>query len=110
MAQNELGIRDSSILDLIFDPSQCEKEVKDFVQPVNDEVDVKDEDEGTSVEVLRSKALEIEGVELTERGKLEEALEKFNSSVEAAKDRPSPYNNRAQLHRFMEKDERKLKL
>jgi hypothetical protein len=107
MSQRQLSARDSSILDLIFDPSQCEKEVKEVTIPVNDEVDQKDKHEGDSTEVLRSKSLEVEGVKLTEAGKLDDALRKFNESVEIASQRPSPYNNRAQLYRFMEKDERK---
>jgi hypothetical protein len=105
MANKELCDRDLSILDLIFDQKQCEKDVKDFTRPVIDEIDAKDEDEGNSVETLRSKALEVEGVKLAEAGKLEEALEKLNESIEKAKDRPSPFNNRAQLYRFLEKDD-----
>lgn len=107
MSERQLGARDSSILDLIFDPKQCEKEIKESTVPVNDEVDLKDKYEGDSEGILQSKRLEIDGVTLTESGKLDDALIKFNESIAIASQRPSPYNNRAQLHRFMEKDDRK---
>lgn len=105
MSNKELCDRDLSILNLIFDQSHGEKDVQDSAHPVNDEIEAKDEDEGNSAEVLRSKYLEVEGVELSEAGKFEEALKKFNESIEVAKDRPSPYNNRAQLYRFLEKED-----
>lgn len=106
MSEKALCDRDLSILDLIFDKTAVKRDdVKEIVQPVNDEVEVKDEDEGNSEEIVKSKALELEGVALTEAGKLQEALEKFNESIQIAQQRPSPYNNRAQLYRFMEKDE-----
>lgn len=107
MSERQLSARDSSILDLIFDPSQCEKEVKESVQPVNDEIDLKDKHEGDSADILKSKTLEVEGVKLTEAGKLDDALRNFTESIAVATHRPSPYNNRAQLYRFMEKDDRK---
>jgi len=105
MSEENLCSRDLSILNLIFDRSFVEKEVKDYKQPVIDESDSKDIEEENSEAVLSSRKLELEGVELAEAGKLEEALEKFNNSVEIAKQRPSPYNNRAQLYRFIEKDD-----
>lgn len=64
MSNKELCERDLSILDLLFDQTKCEKDVKDFTHPVNDEIDVKDGDEESSIEILRSKALEVEGVKL----------------------------------------------
>lgn len=106
MSNKELCERDLSILNLIFDKSQCEKDENNFKSVVNDEIEVKDQNEGDSDEVLSSKTLEIEGVKLTEAGKFQEALEKFKESIEVAENRPSPYNNRAQLYRFMEKDDR----
>jgi hypothetical protein len=108
MSKKELSERDLSILNLILDESLCEKYVEDVTSLANDEIDAKDEDEGDSPDVLKSKALEVEGVTLTEAAKLPEALEKFNASIEIAVNRPSPYNNRAQLYRFMEKDEREF--
>jgi tetratricopeptide (TPR) repeat protein len=107
MSEKELCDRDLSVLNLIFDQKKCETEVKSIVKPVNDDVEVIDEDEGRSDEIVTSKDLEVEGVELTEAGKLEEALENFNKAIEVAPKRPSPYNNRAQLYRFLENDARK---
>lgn len=108
MTEKELCARDLSILDLLFDASQREKDVNDYTQPVVDEIDVKDGNEEGSAEVLKSKKLELEAVTLTEAGSLNEALVKFNESIQVASNRPSPYNNRAQLYRFMEKDDCKL--
>jgi hypothetical protein len=108
MSEKELCARDLSILNLIFDQSECEKEVKDFVQPIIDETDVTDDDEEDTDENIQSRTLELEGVKLTEEGKLNEALEKFNKSIKIAHTRPSPYNNRAQLYRFLEKDDREF--
>lgn len=105
MTEKELCARDLSILDLLFDPSHREKDVNDYKQPVIDEIDVKDGNEEASDEVLKSKKLEVDGVMLTEAGNLNEALMKFNESIQVAANRPSPYNNRAQLYRFMEKDD-----
>jgi hypothetical protein len=107
MSNKELCERDLSILNLILDETKCEKFVEDATSFANDETDAKDEVEENTKEILHSKALEVEGVELTEAAKLEEALEKFNKSIEISRNRPSPYNNRAQLYRFMEKDDRK---
>jgi len=106
MSEKKLCSRDLSILDLLFDQQQCEKTLKEATQPVQDEVGVVDAEEGNSASVQTSKKLEVEGVHLTEAGKLEEALEKFNESIRVAPERPSPFNNRAQLYRFMEKDDR----
>lgn len=106
--QQQLCDRDLLILDLIFDKNLCENEVNALNESVNDEVDAKDEDEGNSDEVLSSKKLELEGVQLSEAGKLEEALIKFNESIKIAPSRPSTFNNRAQLYRFLEKDDCEL--
>ena len=108
MSTVKLSARDLSILDLIFDSTQCEKDVKDLTRPIQDEIDCKDVDEGKSAEILKSVELEVEGVTLTESGKLDEALDKFSESIKISDRRPSPYNNRAQLYRFMEKDDREF--
>ena len=94
-------------MNLIFDKNLSETVPENSTSPVNDEIDVKDCEEENSSEILKSKQFEIDGVKLTEAGKLEEALSKFNESIRIAENRPSPYNNRAQLYRFMEKDDRK---
>lgn len=105
MSEKNLCARDLSVLDLLFDQAQCEKTESDVITPINDEVDVKDAEEENSDDVLRSKGLELEGVKLTEAGKMDEALQKFNEAIGIAQHRPSPYNNRAQLYRFLEKDD-----
>lgn len=112
MSGKELCARDLSILNLIFDPNQCEKDtnIKDSTQPIKDDIEAKDQEEDNSEEIAKSKALEVEGVQLTEAGNLTEALLKFNESISIAKLRPSPYNNRAQLYRFLENDDCKFDL
>lgn len=109
MSLSELCARDLSVLDLIFDHTKGENEPKDLTLPINDEIDCKDQDEGSSERILRSKEFEIEGVRLSESGKLEEALGFFNQAIDKAPRRPSPYNNRAQLYRLMDKDSCKSK-
>jgi tetratricopeptide (TPR) repeat protein len=102
--EKPLSERDLSILNLIFDPSEVNKNVTEATKPVIDEIDIKDQDEENSNEIQQSKQLEIQGVKLTESGELKNALEKFNEAIKIAPKRPSIYNNRAQLYRFMEKD------
>lgn len=104
MSGKELCARDLSILDLIFDTNQFEKE------PIKDDIEAKDQEEKDCDEIVKSKALEVEGVQLTEAGNLDEALQKFNESIKIAELRPSPYNNRAQLYRFLKKDDCKFDL
>lgn len=103
-SEKALSERDLSILNLIFDPSEVNKKVEDISKPVIDEIEVKDQEEENSKEIIDSKKLEIEGVKLSESGELNDALEKFNEALKIAPNRPSIYNNRAQLYRFMEKD------
>lgn len=105
--EQQLCVRDLSVLNLLFDSSFGENKVQDLKLTSSDDVDVKDEDEGSSEEIIKSKQLELEGVKLTEDGKFEEALLKFNESLALAVHRPSIYNNRAQLYRFLQKDDRK---
>lgn len=106
--EHRLSVRDLSVLNLLFDSSHVEIEAQDVKShSAFDDVDVKDEDEELSSEVLESKQLELEGVKFTEAGKFDEALSKFNEAIAVATDRPSIYNNRAQLYRFLQKDDRK---
>lgn len=105
-SEKALSERDLSILNLIFDPVEMGKNVNDLTKPQFDDVDVKDQEEDGSVHVIDSKKLEIEGVKLTESGNFEEALVKFQEAALIAPNRPSIYNNRAQLYRFMDKDTR----
>lgn len=104
MSEANLCARDLLILDFLFDPSQREKSAIDIEQQTSDEVDVIYDEEEKSDVILRSKNLELEGVELTEAGKLDEAIGKFDEAIEVSPQRPSPYNNRAQLYRLLEKD------
>lgn len=106
----ELCDRDLSILELLFDKSEKFEDVKleDYNKPIRDEIDVADDDEGNSEEILKSKDYEMKGVKLTEVGKFEQALVKFNEAICCAPKRPSPYNNRAQLYRFLKEDQCKF--
>lgn len=101
-----LSERDLSILNLIFDPVELGKGVNNLTKPQIDDIELKDQEDESTVEVTKSKRLEIEGVKLTESGELESALVKFQEAALIAPNRPSIYNNRAQLYRFMEKDTR----
>lgn len=101
-----LSERDLSILNLIFDPVELGKGVNNLTKPQIDDIELKDQEDESTVEVTKSKRFEIEGVKLTESGELESALVKFQEAALIAPNRPSIYNNRAQLYRFMEKDTR----
>ncbi|CAG9806136.1 unnamed protein product [Chironomus riparius] len=104
----EISARDLQILDLLFDQSKSEDLVRNCTQPIHDDINIKDDDEEITEEITSSKKYEIEGVVLAEAAKFDEALEKFNKAIEAAPNRPSPYNNRAQLFRFLKDDEKTI--
>lgn len=101
-----LSFRDLAILDLIFDKNKCDDQVNECLR-VQDTIDLQDDDEENSTEILKSKSLELEGVSLTEGAKFDEALDKFNEAIKTVPSRPSLYNNRAQLYRFLKEDESK---
>lgn len=101
----KISARDLQILDLIFDQSKSEDLVRNCTQPIHDDVDIKDDEEENTEEIKSSKKCETEGVVLAEAAKFDEALNKFNKAIEIAPNRPSPYNNRAQLYRFLKDDE-----
>ena len=103
----EISARDLQILDLLFDQSKSEDLVRNCTQPIHDDINIKDDEEEATDEITSSKKYEIEGVVLAEAAKFDEALEKFNKAIEIAPNRPSPYNNRAQLFRFLKDDESK---
>ncbi|KAG5681121.1 hypothetical protein PVAND_010581 [Polypedilum vanderplanki] len=106
--KDHISARDLSILNLIFDQKNCEEKINECIETVVDTIDIKDCDEENSEEIKESKRLEIEGVILTESAKFDEALIKFNQSIDLAPQRPSPYNNRAQLFRFLDEDEKAI--
>lgn len=101
----ETNARDLQILDLLFDQSKSEDLVRNCTQTIHDDIDIKDDEEEDTEEIKSSKKCEIEGVVLAEAAKFDEALNKFNKAIEIAPNRPSPYNNRAQLYRFLKDDE-----
>lgn len=108
--EKELCARDLSILELLFDKSKTPVDLSDenYCEPIRDKTNAVDCDEENSEEVLQSKKLELEGIELTETAKFDKAAEKFDEAIKIAPKRPSPYNNRAQLRRFLKEDECKL--
>lgn len=109
-AEKALCDRDLSILNLIFDPVEVGRNLSNLTKPLIDDIEVEDIKEEDTKEVIESKRLEIEGVKLTESGELDAALVKFDEAMLIAPNRPSIYNNRAQLYRFMEKDTRKFRV
>lgn len=108
-SEKELCPRDLSILELLFDNSKpsIDLKVENFTEPLRDNVKAIDCDEEKSEEIINSKKLELEGIKLTEQAKFDEASKKFDDAIKIAPNRPSPYNNRAQLRRFLNEDERK---
>ena len=61
--------------------------------------------ESDSEESKRSQQLERDGVQAAEAGNHEEALRLLTEAVVTAPQRPSPYNNRAQVYRLMHRKE-----
>lgn len=59
-----------------------------------------EEEEEGSVEVSGAKEMEVEAVRAAEGGRLEEALQLLTTAITMAPAYPSPYNNRAQVHRL----------
>lgn len=53
----------------------------------------------------KSKELCLQGVQLAEANKLDEALEYLNKGIEVAPERAPGYNDRAQLFRLMKRDD-----
>ncbi|CAH0715779.1 unnamed protein product, partial [Brenthis ino] len=91
-----LSERDRAVLRSIFDPTAT-------IANVFDEGDKFVEDEDVTEIEKQSKSLGLQGVQLAEAGKLEEALVLLNKSVEVAPERASAYNDRAQLYRLMDR-------
>ncbi|CAH2265155.1 tetratricopeptide repeat protein 36 homolog [Pararge aegeria] len=94
-----LSERDRAVLRSIFDPTATIGDVADDGDSfLNDVQDTTETDK-------QSIALCLQGVQLAEAGKYEEALGLLNKGVDIAPERPSGYNDRAQLFRLMKRDD-----
>ncbi|CAG9562128.1 unnamed protein product [Danaus chrysippus] len=92
-----LSERDRAVLRSIFDPTAT---IGDVVDDGDHFLD--DEDSEVNTE---AKSLCVKGVQLAEAGKLEEALELLNRSIDIAPERAPSYNDRAQLYRLLKRDD-----
>lgn len=57
-----------------------------------------------TAEVKKAKELELSGVELAEKQEYEKALNLLTESIQLASLRPSTFNNRAQIYRYLRND------
>ncbi|KAL3074732.1 hypothetical protein niasHS_014177 [Heterodera schachtii] len=89
--------RDKNVLNLILNP------MLPFGLEDGEENESKSEEEKYSKlpNFGQSEQLGKEGVELAEKGDLENAMKKFNEAIGICPQNPSNYNNRAQLFRLM---------
>ncbi|KAL9703321.1 hypothetical protein quinque_006839 [Culex quinquefasciatus] len=96
-----LSEHDRQVLESIFNPSQIGGEEMIYSGEEELPEDLQDLAEPNNPRIQASKKLELEGIELAEKGDLQSALTAFTKSIEAAPDRPAPWNNRAQAHRYL---------
>lgn len=57
-----------------------------------------------TAELKEAKELELSGVKLAEQKNYAEALDMLNNSLKLSPRRPSTFNNRAQIYRFLRND------
>lgn len=93
MAAEEVTIKDSLVLNAIFNPHNA-LEINEEHHPVKTGKGVI-EDIGKEL-----KQLEIDAVNAAQNGKLRESLNMFNELLQQVPKYPSGYNNRAQLLRL----------
>ncbi|CAH2096484.1 unnamed protein product [Euphydryas editha] len=93
-----LSERDRAVLRSIFDPTATIGDVVDDGDSFEDDEDTTDADK-------KSKELCLQGVQLAEANKLDDALEFLNKGIDVAPERAPGYNDRAQLFRLMKRDD-----
>ncbi|XP_064611261.1 tetratricopeptide repeat protein 36-like [Liolophura sinensis] len=90
----QISLHDKAVLERIFNPN-----LPNYIDEDEKEEESLETEDDSPV-VKESKALEIEGVKLAEKGDVTAALEKFNNAINLMSDRASGYNNRAQALRL----------
>ncbi|XP_017080066.2 tetratricopeptide repeat protein 36 homolog [Drosophila eugracilis] len=100
----KLSAHDQQVLDSIFNP--LELSGVQATDSVPAEGDLKDVEPDTEA-IRASRKLELQAIELSEKGKLEEALDLFQQSLTLSQ-RASVLNNRAQTLRLTKRDEEAL--
>ncbi|XP_034831722.1 tetratricopeptide repeat protein 36 [Maniola hyperantus] len=98
-----LSDRDRAVLRSIFDPTATIGDVAD------DGDNFVDDDQDSTETEQQSKALCLQGVQLAEAGKYEEALTLLSKGIEIAPERAAGYNDRGQLFRLMKRDQDAMK-
>ncbi|CAG9835951.1 unnamed protein product [Diabrotica balteata] len=89
-----LSERDNAIVNCIFNPNLPIGESIDCSEELKDEETLPEDQEIT-------RKMEIEAVNLAEKGNLTGALKIINDAIEIASNRPSLYNNRAQILQYL---------
>ncbi|XP_065075655.1 tetratricopeptide repeat protein 36 homolog [Ochlerotatus camptorhynchus] len=96
-----LSEHDRQVLESIFNPSQIGGEELLYTGKEEFPEDLQDLAEPDNPHIQQSKKLEIDAIELAESGKLKDAVDLFSKSIDAAPERPAPWNNRAQVYRYL---------
>ncbi|XP_055625697.1 tetratricopeptide repeat protein 36 homolog [Toxorhynchites rutilus septentrionalis] len=101
ISQECLSDHDRQVLESIFNPSQIGGEELLYNGKEEFPEDLQDLAEPNDPRIRLSKKFELEAIQLTEEGKLPEAINLFNRAIETAPERPAPWNNRAQAYRYI---------
>ncbi|KFB47261.1 AGAP010928-PA-like protein [Anopheles sinensis] len=99
-----LSEHDRQVLESILNPSQIGGEEYLLQEEEAHLVDPQDAEGETDPRLKESQRLEIEAIALAGDAKLAEALELLGKSIEAAPERPAPWNNRAQVYCLLGKE------
>ncbi|CAG9774099.1 unnamed protein product [Ceutorhynchus assimilis] len=90
---SQLSLHDQAVLNCVFNPNLPIGEASEKDEP-------KDTEECTS-EVLATKSMEIEAIQVAEKGDLNKGLNILNEAIKIAPKRPSLFNNRANVYQYM---------
>ncbi|XP_050080959.1 tetratricopeptide repeat protein 36 homolog [Anopheles maculipalpis] len=104
-----LSEHDRQVLESILNPSQIGGEEYLLQEEEKHLDDPQDVNAANDPRVKESQRMELEAIALASEGKLPDALELLSKSIEAAPERPAPWNNRAQVYILLGKEEEALK-
>ncbi|XP_037905797.1 tetratricopeptide repeat protein 36 homolog isoform X2 [Hermetia illucens] len=102
LSRDQLSEKDQKVLDSIFNPLQIGGNAHEVYDIKSEEL--VDPPEEQTEEVKESARLELEAVELAEKGDTENALRLFQQAIDVCPRRATLYNNRAQTYRLMGND------
>jgi tetratricopeptide (TPR) repeat protein len=106
ITKTQLSERDRMVLDSIFSPNGVGN-VDEVYNSASDDIDLTDEvDESVDTEEYKEcTAVEVEAIKAAEAEDYEKALRLLSYAIERMPGRATLWNNRAQVHRFLNNDE-----